>query len=644
MRRPGGELAVADHRVVRIDGHQHDRRQVRAAVVAARVRGGGQREALALEQRAQLGQRPLADVRRVRRRAHVGAAPGAFAVGRRQHQRGRMLEQFAQRVHEAARVDQVFDDVGADHHRVLQHAGRQRQHVDVLEVGLEPRSERVPRAAVLHVAAVVHADQLELGMQHAQLARLAAADVDQRVAMQRARDVGGGRIDVRLPGETVVGRVGVVDGLGTRGVRRGQVEAIGRALRRDGPGRTGGAAIAGDHHLADVEAVDQLHVEMLGEQVAPPFDGAHGQVQVLALRAQQAAQARRHRHQDGVGQARGLAQDDADVVLGQVLQHVDRHEAVELLRQARERDAVAIDLAADGDAVEGHLRDLQRGDAVALLLHEGRQVAVARAEFEDGLVLDHAAQLSIQRQAFVDVVARMLGVAEVVEARIVVALAVEHGAGQAQQHVALDVAVRGRVLHARVPVVAAGEAVEAEQAELQAQLAAQRRERQAGGRVGHVRHQRVDVGAGADQAESAALLEIGHRGGLARVAREGRELADLPARLDVLPARRAAQRRAAADDGLEAGQLVVVEPDDARVVIDRGAHCPGGNAVADDGDRLRQGLQQLFSARKRLAHGVSGSYGRRPTDGRQGNTPNAMSPRRCPKQEEMPCFAGFPEP
>jgi len=169
--------------------------------------------------------------------------------------------------------------------------------------------------------------------------------------------------------------------------------------------------------------------------------------------------------------------------------------------------------------------------------------------------------------------------------------------------------------------VAAGEAVEAEQAELQAQVAAQRGERQAGGRVRHVRHQRVDVGRGADQLEAAALLEIGDGRGFARVAREGRELADLAARLDVAPARGAAQRRSVADDGLEAGQLVVVEPDDARVVIDRRAHRASGDAVADDGDRLRQGLQQLFSARKRLAHGRSGSMGRRPTDGRHGNTP-----------------------
>src|SRR4051794_8286604 len=205
---------------------REDRRHLVGDVVGAGQPDLAMREALAVQELGELGDRPLADVRDVGRRAHVVGAPGLDALGRGQDHGGGMIERAAQLAEEALGMLHVLEHVRADDDGALEGLGLDGQGALGVEVVLDEAPEGKVHAAVLEVRTEVEADDAEGRVQRCELAALAAPDVDDRAGPHRAGDPAGLDVDVRLPGDAAVGvrvvlRLGAVyvAGLDAVGVR-----------------------------------------------------------------------------------------------------------------------------------------------------------------------------------------------------------------------------------------------------------------------------------------------------------------------------------------------------------------------------------------------------------------------------------------
>lgn len=412
----------------------------------------------------------------------------------------------------------------------------------------------------------------------------------------------GGRhvVDVGLPGDSPgdIDRIDEVLGLGAGRVPVRQLQHLWRWRNRHGCRASDAHGVATgtvQQDLADTVPGARRQVEPPTEDIQPPANGAHGQVQVLSVRAHEPTRPRTHRDGEGARQPGRLARHDPHVVLGEMLEHVDGHESVERFFDRAERERIAEDLPFDRNAVEGGRRHFDRRDPGAVVLEIAGELAVAGAEFEHRLTRHRQLQLREQRQAFVHVVLGVFRVAVVVETRVVERRAVQGDAGQLEQPRGLGPRVRRVQHHPGIPVVSRREAVEAETVGFESQVRNQRGQREAGRRLRHVRQEGVHVGGGVQYRHGAPPSEIGQVRRFDGIDRERRHRDLAITHIQVGPAIQGAHAGAGAHETFEARHPEVVEADDGGISIDDRAELPPRMSISHQRDGLTKGKEQRFS-------------------------------------------------
>ena len=214
----------------RVGGDQLSGQSV--ALVIASGAGVMDGEAISTDEGLKLAAGPFPDVGRVPGLAEAVSAGAAFAGWRGQDdwcvvaRRG----EGEHHAHGDVGVDQVLEDIGADDDGAVQLRAGNGQGSAGLEVAFDPVAEGMVCPAPFDVRPVIYADVMPfllVMLQERELPCTTAADVDDHVASElpgKARSV---RVDIRLPCDAVIGRVGEVIGGKALLIGRRQTEPLG---------------------------------------------------------------------------------------------------------------------------------------------------------------------------------------------------------------------------------------------------------------------------------------------------------------------------------------------------------------------------------------------------------------------------------